>query len=214
MVLPQMLLRDRQEYHGQPQRISTARSRTTTTVALAFLYALPPSPAAHIQPSVRSPNLTRAAGRLTASANDVATASAAHVDVGCRDGRDLDGDRVEAEATEHLLGLDVDLEGCDRGVEGRDVGDVLVLCGRRRSAAYMSANDARVHPRAARLRTLRSRSSSWSLKEIPRTGPFWIRFMRCVVKPAILLRRRFEGMMATSSMTFLLVWKSTALRRG
>lgn len=41
-----------------------------------------------------------------------------------------------------------------------------------------------------------------------------MRRIRWVVKPAILLRRRFEGTMATSSITFLLVWKSTALRRG
>lgn len=47
--------------------------------------------------------------------------------------------------------------------------------------------------------SLRSRSSSCNLKEIPRTGPFWIRFIKWVVKPAILLRRRFEGTTAWSS---------------
>lgn len=41
-----------------------------------------------------------------------------------------------------------------------------------------------------------------------------MRLMRCVVKPAILFRRRFDGTMATSSITLLLVWKSTGLRRG
>lgn len=50
-----------------------------------------------------------------------------------------------------------------------------------------------------------SLSSSWSLKEIPRTGPFWIRFIKWVVKPAILFRSRLEGMMATSSAIRLLV---------
>merc|ERR1719282_1482113 len=34
----------------------------------------------------------------------------------------------------------------------------------------------------------RSRSSSCNFNEIPRTGPRWIRFIRCVVKPAILFR--------------------------
>lgn len=29
--------------------------------------------------------------------------------------------------------------------------------------------------------SLRSRSSSWSLKEMPRTGPCWIRFIKWVV---------------------------------
>jgi hypothetical protein len=43
---------------------------------------------------------------------------------------------------------------------------------------------------------LRSRSSSWSLKEIPRTGPRWIRFIKCVVYPAILFLRRLEAMIA------------------
>ena len=31
-----------------------------------------------------------------------------------------------------------------------------------------------------------------------------MRFIKCVVKPAILLRRRLEGMVATSSVIFLL----------
>lgn len=57
-----------------------------------------------------------------------------------------------------------------------------------------------------------SRSSSWSLSEIPLTGPLWIRFIRCVTKPAILLRIRFDGMMATSSHTRLFVWKSIVKR--
>jgi hypothetical protein len=34
---------------------------------------------------------------------------------------------------------------------------------------------------------LRSLSSSCSLNEIPRTGPRWIRFIKCVVYPAIWL---------------------------
>ena len=59
-----------------------------------------------------------------------------------------------------------------------------------------------------RLTSFLSRSSSCSLKEIPRTGPFWMRFMRCVVKPAILFLSLFEGMMAISSQILLLVWKS------
>lgn len=57
--------------------------------------------------------------------------------------------------------------------------------------------------------SLRSRSSSWSLNEIPRTGPFWILFIKWVVKPAILLRSLFEGMTATLSAILLLVWKSS-----
>jgi hypothetical protein len=68
--------------------------------------------------------------------------------------------------------------------------------------------------------SLRSRSSSWSLNEMPRTGPFWMRFIRWVVKPAILFRRRFEGMMATSSAIRLLVlvaerveWRSATRER-
>ena len=42
------------------------------------------------------------------------------------------------------------------------------------------------------------RSSSWSLMEIPRTGPARIRFIKWVMKPAIWLRRRLVGMMAIS----------------
>nr|BAN66155.1 hypothetical protein [Babesia bovis] len=54
----------------------------------------------------------------------------------------------------------------------------------------------------------RSRSSSCSFNEMPRTGPFWMRRIRCVIKPATLLRIRLEGIWATSSATFLLKWKS------
>lgn len=39
------------------------------------------------------------------------------------------------------------------------------------------------------------------------------RLIKWVVNPAILLRRRFDGMTATSSQIFLLVWKSR-VRRG
>lgn len=68
--------------------------------------------------------------------------------------------------------------------------------------------------------SLRSRSSSCSLKEIPRTGPFWIRFIKWVVtahqqkvegqggvhvQPEILFLRRLEGTDATSSRRRLLV---------
>eukprot|EP00445_Apocalathium_hangoei_P071504 CAMPEP_0204168052 /NCGR_PEP_ID=MMETSP0361-20130328/40394_1 /ASSEMBLY_ACC=CAM_ASM_000343 /TAXON_ID=268821 /ORGANISM="Scrippsiella Hangoei, Strain SHTV-5" /LENGTH=159 /DNA_ID=CAMNT_0051125453 /DNA_START=15 /DNA_END=494 /DNA_ORIENTATION=+ len=55
---------------------------------------------------------------------------------------------------------------------------------------------------------LRSRSSSCNLSEMPRTGPRWILFMRWVANPAILLRKRFEGMLATSSEIFLFIWNS------
>lgn len=41
-------------------------------------------------------------------------------------------------------------------------------------------------------------SSSWSLIEIPRTGPALILFIKWVMKPAIWLRRRLVGMMAIS----------------
>ncbi|KAF4402845.1 hypothetical protein G4B88_010297 [Cannabis sativa] len=58
----------------------------------------------------------------------------------------------------------------------------------------------------------RSRSSSWSLREIPRTGPFWIRFIRWVEKPAILFRSRLVGMVETSQRSFLLTWKSRVIR--
>ena len=60
----------------------------------------------------------------------------------------------------------------------------------------------------------RSRSSSWSLSEMPRTGPRWMRRIRWVVKPATLLRRRFEGRIETYSSTFLLVWKSRVMREA
>lgn len=49
---------------------------------------------------------------------------------------------------------------------------------------------------------------------MPRTGPRWMRFIRCVVKPAILLRRRLDGMMATSSQIFLLTWLFRGAGRG
>mmetsp|Transcript_4219 Transcript_4219/g.14112 ORF Transcript_4219/g.14112 Transcript_4219/m.14112 type:complete len:244 (-) Transcript_4219:113-844(-) len=58
----------------------------------------------------------------------------------------------------------------------------------------------------------RSRSSSWSLREMPRTGPRWMRFMRCVANPAILFFKRLLGMTATSSQMRLLVWKSMVSR--
>ena len=38
--------------------------------------------------------------------------------------------------------------------------------------------------------------------------PFWMRFIKWVVKPAILLRRRLEGMVATSSVIFLLTLRN------
>ena len=44
-------------------------------------------------------------------------------------------------------------------------------------------------------------SSSWSLIEIPRTGPALILFIKWVMKPAIWLRRRLVGMMAISKRT-------------
>lgn len=40
------------------------------------------------------------------------------------------------------------------------------------------------------------------------TDPFWSLFIRCVVNPAILLRRRFVEIAAMSSMILLLTWKS------
>jgi len=39
-----------------------------------------------------------------------------------------------------------------------------------------------------------------------------IRFIKCVMNPAILFRIRFDGMIATSPVTFLLVWKSNVNR--
>lgn len=65
--------------------------------------------------------------RLAASTGNVPAARAASVSVAGSDSGNVDGDRVEAEATEHLLGLDVDLERGDLGVESRDLGNVLVL---------------------------------------------------------------------------------------
>jgi hypothetical protein len=61
--------------------------------------------------------------------------------------------------------------------------------------------------------SFRSLSSSCNLKEIPRTGPLEIRFIKCVVNPAILFLKRLLGIMATSAAIFLLVWKSR-VRRG
>ena len=97
------------------------------------------------------------------------------------------GQVVEAKALDHLLCVRVDLKRSHRWVKRRHLGHVLVL--------------------TLTLLLL-------ELEREPRTGPRWIRLIRWVVKPAILLRRRFEGTMATSSITFLLVWKSTGLRRG
>ena len=47
---------------------------------------------------------------------------------------------------------------------------------------------------------------------MPRTGPAEMRFIKWVVKPAILLRMRLEGTIATSPTTRLLVWKSSVRR--
>ncbi|GKV07287.1 hypothetical protein SLEP1_g19082 [Rubroshorea leprosula] len=45
----------------------------------------------------------------------------------------------------------------------------------------------------------RSRPASCNLSEVPRTRPFWLRFMRRVENPAIWYQRRLEGIRATSS---------------
>lgn len=79
----------------------------------------------------------------------------------------------------------------------------LANCGNRHARFAAGGSIATTRVSVRRLRTSgtksrrRSRSSSWSLSEMPRTGPFWMRFIRCVTKPAILLRMRFEGTSAT-----------------
>jgi hypothetical protein len=48
--------------------------------------------------------------------------------VGSDRGGDVDGETIEAERSEHVLSVGVDLEATrSRGIEGRDVRDVLVL---------------------------------------------------------------------------------------
>lgn len=53
-----------------------------------------------------------------------------------------------------------------------------------------------------------SRSSSCSFSDMPLTGPLCILFIKCVIKPAILFLILFDGMIATSPVIFLFVWKS------
>merc|ERR1719273_2233665 len=61
---------------------------------------------------------------------------------------------------------------------------------------------------------LLSLSSSCNFKEIFLTGPLAIRFIKCVVKPAILFLIRLEGVMAISTMCrddFLMVLVRTPI---
>jgi len=90
---------------------------------------------------------------------------------------DVDLD-VGVESSKESLDIGVDIQTSLANVQNRDVGHVVIL--------------------PLTLLLLR-------LKEIPRTGPRWIRFIKWVVKPAILFRRRLEGMTATSSARHLLV---------
>ena len=74
---------------------------------------------------------------LTTSTRDVPSASPASVNVVGGDGNDVDRNRVESESSEHLLGLNIDVQASSRGVESRDFGDVLVLL-RARKGQEMS----------------------------------------------------------------------------
>lgn len=148
----------------------------------------------------------------------------------CRDGGDRDGKRVHAERLEQVAGLVVDLDGSIGGcVQGRDLGNVSGrISVRNRAGALGKERGDRECDRERDGKThwsLRSRSSSCSLKEIPRTGPFWIRFIKWVVTwtdqlmlrdiaypgrsfnshPEILFLKRLEGTDATSSSNRLLV---------
>jgi len=51
-------------------------------------------------------------------------------------------------------------------------------------------------------------TSSWRRREMPLTGPFKMRFMRWVVKPAILFLSLLVWMTAMLSMILLFTWKS------
>lgn len=96
------------------------------------------------------------------------------------------GDRVHAEGSEQVLGLGVDLEGVLGRGQSRDVGNVsssqcqlifhLPIC------AAAPRRKVRTHW------SFLSRSSSCSRKEIPRTGPFWIRFIKWVVTSVCQLK--------------------------
>lgn len=79
--------------------------------------------------------------RLTSGAGNVPSRGTTSVSVVVGNSGNGDGDRVEAKATEHLLGLDVHLERVDRGVESRDLGNVLVL----KVEASEEEMSARVH---------------------------------------------------------------------
>jgi hypothetical protein len=65
--------------------------------------------------------------RLTSGTGNVPSRGTTSVSVVVGDSSNGDGDRVEAKATEHLLGLDVHLERVDGSVQGGDLGNVLVL---------------------------------------------------------------------------------------
>lgn len=89
-----------------------------------------------------------------------------------RDVDDVDGKVVHTQRLEEILGLGVDLERRLLGSsKSRDLGDV---------SESISANE--VYDRRNKTYwSFRSLSSSCNLKEIPRTGPFWIRFIKWVV---------------------------------
>jgi hypothetical protein len=133
----------------------------------------------------------------------------------CRNVGDVDWDLVHTQRLEQVLGLAVDLEGCLGCCQSGNVGNVSVC---KHKVVPAIIENMWTHW------SFLSRSSSCSRKEIPRTGPFWIRFIKWVVtevsqdfdkqkstmtrqhsQPEILFLNLLEGTDATSSRRRLLV---------
>lgn len=116
---------------------------------------------------------------LVATRRAVAEASAAALDsLHLCDGDDVDGDRVELEEGIELAGDTATTRA--RKLTPRCLSRSLVSV----STSSWPLSEFCVKSSAEISGTywsLRSRSSSWSLNEMPRTGPRWMRFIKCVV---------------------------------
>jgi hypothetical protein len=102
--------------------------------------------------------------------------------------------------TQHVLRIIIDLKTMlqTRWINSRDFRSILIL-----SLTFLLLKFERDTPNGSFLNsTLVNKTPIWGY-----------RLIKWVVNPAILLRRRFDGMTATSSQIFLLVWKSR-VRRG
>lgn len=90
------------------------------------------------------------------------------------DGDDVDGDGVHAERSEEVLRGSEHVSASARSFPEERL--TLVSASTSRGASPLSKADT-----SGTYWSFLSRSSSCNRKEIPRTGPFWIRFIKWVV---------------------------------